>query len=440
MSGTQISSVVAWEAFDSRGRPTVGCRVGLLAGGQGRATVPSGASTGTHEAKEIRDGEDRYRGDGVRTAVRNVEHELCGAVLGLDATDQQAVDAAMEQADGTPDLGRLGANAVLAVSLATMVASADAQRRPLYEVLAGSARPLIPMPMVNILSGGLHAGGALDIQDVLAVPVGATSFAEAFEWVWRVREQAARLIVARGGSACLVADEGGLAADLETNRASIALVTDAIVAAGLHPGDDIGIAIDCAANQMAGETGGYHLRCENRMLTTEQWLDELRGWCENFPIVSVEDPLVEDDWDSWVAATAGIGTDRQLLGDDLFVTSQERLAQGVRLGAANAVLVKPNQTGTVSRAARAVRDAQAAAYGVVVSARSGDTEDSWLADLAVGWRSGQIKVGSTTRSERTAKWNRLLEIEAELGSDASFAGGRAVVGQLPAPAPEAQLM
>lgn len=440
MTGTEISSVAAWEAFDSRGRPTVACRVHLVGGSQGRATVPSGASTGTHEAKELRDGGDRYNGDGVRTAVHHVEHELRGAVLGLDGSDQQAVDSAMEQADGTPDLGRLGANAVLAVSLATMVAAAAAHHRPLYEVLAGTAQPLIPMPMVNILSGGLHAGGALDIQDVLAVPIGAASFAEAFEWVWRVREQTARLLVAGGRSACLVADEGGLAADLATNRASIALVTDAIAAAGYRAGDDIGIAIDCAANQMAGDTGGYHLRRENRVLTTKQWLDELRNWCADFPIVSIEDPVVEDDWDSWVAATVGIGAHRQLLGDDLFVTNSDRLAHGMSLRAANAVLVKPNQAGTVSRAARVVRQAQAAAYGVVVSARSGDTEDSWLADLAVGWRAGQIKVGSTTRSERTAKWNRLLEIEAELGSAASFAGGLAVVGQPPgvgAPAPAA---
>jgi len=428
VTDTAITDVFAWEAFDSRGRPTVAARVHLAGGAVGRAIAPSGASTGTHEATELRDGGDRYGGAGVLAAVGHARGELFDAVRGLDAADQQGVDAAMEVADGTADLGRLGANAVLAVSLAAMLAAADATRAPLYEVLADGAEPLIPMPMVNILSGGLHAAGALDIQDVLVVPVGAGSFAEAIEWATRVREHAARLVTARGGTAHLVADEGGLAAGLDTNRDAIALVTDAITAAGYRPGDQVGIAIDCAANQFAQAAGRYRLACENRVLDTDQWLAELDSWCRDFPILSIEDPLAEDDWAGWTAATALLGSDRQLLGDDLFVTNTARLAHGQNLGAGNAVLVKPNQAGTVSRAARVVRQAQAAGYGTVVSARSGDTEDTWLADLAVGWRAGQIKVGSTMRSERTAKWNRLLEIEAELGAAARFAGRQALAG------------
>lgn len=429
MSATDITDVFAWEAFDSRGRPTVACRVRLSGGGLGRAITPSGASTGTHEATELRDGGQRYGGAGVRAAVRHARGELFDAVRGLDATDQRAVDAALEDVDGTEDLHRLGANAVLGVSLATLLAAADAQHRPLYEVLTSGVEPLIPMPMVNILSGGLHAGGALDIQDVLAVPVGARSFAEAIECAWQVREHATRLVTGRGGTASLVADEGGLAIELSTNRAAIALVTDAIVAAGYRPGEDVGIAIDCAANQIADSRGRYRLRREDRALDTDEWLGELQSWCTAFPIVSIEDPLTEDDWASWGSATTRLGSGRQLLGDDLFVTNSQRLAHGTSVGAANAVLVKPNQAGTVSRAARVVRDAQAVGYGVVVSARSGDTEDSWLADLAVGWRAGQIKVGSMTRSERTAKWNRLLEIEAELGASARFASWPAHFGQ-----------
>lgn len=428
MRDTNITDVFAWEAFDSRGTPTVGCRVHLGGGGVGRAIVPAGASTGSHEARELRDGGPRYAGAGVRAAIQHVKRDLAEAVRGLDTADQSSLDEAMETLDGTADLGRLGANAVLGVSLAAMLAHADAQRIPLYRLLADGDEPLIPMPMVNILSGGLHAGGALDIQDVLVVPVGAGSFAEAIEWAWRVRQAAAGLVRERAAPAELVADEGGLGVRLPSNETAVALVTEAILAANLRPGQDIGIAVDCAANQLIGLGGRYRLSLDNQLLEAGEWVDVLAGWCRDYPIVSLEDPLAEDDWTGWTRAAGILGQGRQLIGDDLFATNSARLARGIELGAANAVLVKPNQAGSVSRAARVIRQARQAGLATVVSGRSGDTEDSWLADLAVGWRAGQIKAGSTMRSERTAKWNRLLEIEAELGDAARFAGRGSLAG------------
>lgn len=426
MSDSTITAVRAWEALDSRGRPTVACRVRLAGGGSGRAIVPSGASTGGHEARERRDGGTRYGGSGVRDAVAAVENSLAPLVIGLDAYDRPAVDAAMEQSDDDPLLGGIGANAVLAVSLAVTLAVADESREPLWRVVSGGdvpddgSEPELPMPMVNIVSGGAHAGGALDIQDVLAVPLGATTFAEAMEWIWRVRAASAELLDERGGSSTLVADEGGLAGVPGGNEAALALVRDGIVRAGLEPGDQVGIALDLAANQF-DDGSAYVLRVDRERLETEAWLDRLAQWCERYPVVSLEDVLVEDDWPGWRIATERLGAGRQLLGDDLFATNAERLERGIASGTANAVLVKPNQAGTVTRAERVVRRAHAAGYATVLSARSGDTEDDWLADFAVGWRTGQIKVGSTMRSERTAKWNRLLEIESEAGSRARLA-------------------
>lgn len=420
MTGTGVAEVTGWEALDSRGRPTVACRVRLAGGGSGRAVVPSGASVGGHEARELRDGGARYGGSGVLRAVHNVEHVLGPLVLGMDAADQPAVDAALESADPDATLGGVGANAVLAVSLAVMLAHADAVREPLWRVLAGGGAPLLPMPMVNVVSGGAHARGALDIQDVLVVPVGAKGFAQAVEWAWWVRRAAAELLDARGGSSALVADEGGLAGTFPSNEAALALVAEAIEVAGLRPGTDAALAVDVAANQFA-DGDGYRLRTEDRTLDAGEWLDEVAGWCARYPVVSVEDVLVEDDWRGWRRATDVLG-DRQLLGDDLFATNEERLRRGISAGVADAVLVKPNQAGSVSRAEAVVREAHRAGYATVVSARSGDTEDDWLADLAVGWRAGQIKVGSTTRSERTSKWNRLLEIERDARGSAGFAG------------------
>jgi enolase len=430
MSALAISAVRAWEALDSRGSPTVSCEVVLAGGALGAATVPAGASTGTHEAVELRDGGERYGGLGVRRAVANVVDVLAGAVGGLDAGDQQAVDEALRAADGSPDLSRLGANAVLAVSIASAIAAAAGRGEPLWRAVAAPGeRPLIPLPMVNVLSGGAHAGTTIDMQDFLAVPVGAGSFAQALEWTWRVRSAAAELVGERGLTAALVADEGGLGPVLASNREALELLTRAIERSGLAPGDEVAIAIDVAATQFVQPGGGYRLSVENRTIDAGELAAELAAWAAVHPIVSIEDPLGEDDWEGWERAGSRLGH-LQLLGDDLFVTNPERLRRGIESGVANAVLVKPNQIGTLSSAHEVVELARSAGYATVLSARSGETEDAWLADLAVGWRTGQIKVGSTMRSERTAKWNRLLRIEAELGDEAEFAG-RAALAPLP---------
>jgi enolase len=425
MSDTTITGLLAWEALDSRGKPTVGCEVRLDGGATGTATVPSGASTGRHEARELRDGGPRYGGQGVRRAVANVTGELAEAVRGLDATDRPRLDAALRAADGTADLGRLGANAVLAVSVASAVAGARARALPLHRAVADDgAAPLLPLPMVNIISGGAHSGRSIDVQDFLAVPLGAGSFAEAIEWASRVRAGAAEELTARGLPVALVADEGGLGPLLPTNRSALDVLVAGIERAGLRPGADVGIAVDVAATQfLRGDR--YVLAAEDRELTADELVDELAGWCAAYPIVSLEDALGEDDWDGWATASERL-RGRQLLGDDLFVTDPDRLRRGIDSGVANAVLVKPNQIGTLDTARTVVRAAHAAGYATVLSARSGETEDDWLADLAVGWRTGQIKVGSTTRSERTAKWNRLLRIEAELGDRAEYAGAAAL--------------
>lgn len=431
MNHTAINQLFAWEALDSRGKPTVACEVTLAGGASGQAIVPSGASTGRHEAHELRDGGDRYGGHGVGRAVTNVNSVLAEAVRGLDATDQAVVDAVLRETDGTPALERLGANAVLAVSVATAVAAATGTGMPLYRAAADPGDvPLLPLPMVNILSGGAHAGRSIDIQDFLAVPLGARSFAEAIEFCSRVRRGTAEVMVDRNLPVALVADEGGLGPVLSSNRKALELVVAGVERAGLRPGEDVGIAIDVAATQFQVSGGDYVLAAEGgRRLTPSELVDELASWCGSFPIVSIEDALGEDDWDGWQAATRDLGG-RQILGDDLFVTHLNRLERGIRDGVANAVLVKPNQIGTLSDARAVVRRAHEAGYRTVLSARSGETEDTWLADLAVGWRTGQIKVGSTMRSERTAKWNRLLRIEAELGDLAEYAGAAAITNSL----------
>lgn len=426
MTDTAITTISAWEGLDSRGKPTVGCEVHLSGGGRGQAYVPSGASTGRHEALELRDGDSRYEGQGVRRAVSGVRTVLADAVRGLDALDGPAVDAALRTADGSPDLSTLGANAVLAVSVATALAAADAQRLPLYRSVAAGANPLLPLPMVNIISGGAHAGRSIDVQDFLAVPVGARSFSEAIEYTARVRRGTAEVLRDNGHTTALIADEGGLGPVLPTNRAALDMVVAGIERAGLKPGADIGIAVDVAATQFLSAEGRYVLAAEgDRSLTAEGLIDELVQWCAQYPIISIEDALGEDDWDGWAVATERLG-DRQLLGDDFFVTDAQRLSRGIRERAANAVLVKPNQIGTLSDARAVVQLAQRNQYRTVLSARSGETEDAWLADLAVGWRTGQIKVGSTMRSERTAKWNRLLQIESRLGETAEYAGPGAI--------------
>jgi enolase len=426
VSASAIAELRAWEALDSRGTPTVACEARLAGGARGQATVPSGASTGTHEAFELRDGGERYGGKGVKRAVATVNGEIARALAGFEADDAELLDRTLEELDGTPNLARLGANAVLAVSIATARAAAQADGEPFYRVLAGGAEPLLPLPMVNVISGGAHARGAgVDVQDFLVVPVGAATFAEAIEWAWRVRRATAAIARERGHQASLVADEGGLGLPLASNRAGLELLVEGIERAGLVPGEEAAVAIDVAATQLLAD-GGYRLGTEARTLDAAQLVDELESWCDAHPVVSLEDPLGEDDWGGWAEATRRLGGRLQLLGDDLFVTDVERLTRGVDQRVANAVLVKPNQCGTLSRAAACVALAGESGYASVVSARSGDTEDDWLADLAVGWRAGQIKVGSTARSERTAKWNRLLQIEAELGERARYAGRAAL--------------
>jgi enolase len=425
VTSTTIRTVRAWEALDSRGQPTVAVRVELEGGAHGQAIAPAGASTGAGEARELRDGDERYAGKGAHRAVSHAAGELAGAIAGIDARRQESVDAALRAADGTPSLGRLGANATVAISIATAVAAARALDLPLHRMLSGGAPPLLPLPMVNIISGGAHAAGGIDVQDLLVVPVGATSFAEAIEWAGRVRAATAMVAVEQGLPAGLVADEGGLGPPLRSTSSALELLVRGIERSGLRPGEQVTIAVDVAATQLVVAGGGYRLANEDRDLSAAELVDELAGWCAAFPIASIEDPLGDQDWAGWRRATERLGRGRQILGDDLLVTDPTRLARAIGDGVANAVLVKPNQVGTLSQAARVVREAQAAGYATVVSARSGDTEESWLADLAVGWRAGQIKVGSTMRSERTAKWNRLLEIEAT-EPDASYVGGAAI--------------
>lgn len=416
---SSITGLTAWEALDSRGRPTVGCLASLADGAQGRALAPSGASTGGHEARELRDGGERYEGFGVRRAVGHVHSVLRDVVLGLDARDTAAVDAALESTDADPLLAGVGANAVLAVSLAAALAGAESARTPLWRLLAGE-RPRLPMPMVNIVSGGAHAGRALDLQDILVVPTGATSFSQALEWAGRARAGTAAVLRERGHGTALVADEGGLAAALPDNETALRLVVDGIRHAGLLPWSQMSLAIDVAANQLwDGEQ--YCLALEGERLDEAAWLSRLAQWCDRYPVVSLEDVLAEDEWPGWAVATSLLGAERQILGDDLFATNASRLARGIDASVATAVLVKPNQAGTLSRARAVLELAHREGYATVVSARSGDTEDHWLADIAVGWDAGQVKVGSTMRSERTAKWNRLLEIEA-VAKEARFAG------------------
>jgi enolase len=421
VSETAISGLLAWQALDSRGTPTVACELRLQGGARGQAIVPSGASTGRHEAVELRDRGEAYGGRGVLRAVAGLDEVVAPTLRGVDAADQSALDRLLRDLDGTSDLSRLGANALLAVSIAAAVAVAEAGGLPLYESQLQGLEPLLPLPMVNVISGGAHARGlGPEVQDFLAVPVGAGSFAEAIDWCWRTRAATASIAAAAGHVVALVADEGGLALGGASASEALEVLCAGIEAAGLVPGGQVAIAVDVAATQLL-ENGLYGFN--GQRLPGTALLDIFELWCEQYPLVSLEDPVAEDDWDAWREATQRLGNRLQLVGDDLFTTNVARLERGIQLDAANALLVKPNQCGTLTDARGALELAASAGYATVISARSGDTEDAWLADLAVGWRSGQIKVGSTTRSERTAKWNRLLKVETELGDRASFAGG-----------------
>ena len=430
-----IRRVHAREVLDSRGVPTVEVDVTLASGARGRAVVPSGASTGRHEALEFRDGDSaRYQGKGVRHAVRHVNEVLGPAVLGMDATRQHEVDSLLLDTDGTPNLRRLGGNAVLGVSLATAHAAAAGLGLPLYRYLGGSQARELPVPMVNILSGGLHARGIVDFQDFLLIPVGAQSFSDALVMVRNVYHAMGEILTDRGAST-LVADEGGYGPAVDTiegaagaknavfaaNEAAVRLLVQAIERAGYRPGEDAAIGLDVAATHFYSD-GLYHLHAEDRKLSSEEMVSLLAQWVDDYPIISIEDGLAEDDWDGWQALTTRLGERVQLIGDDLFVTNVQRLHEGIERKAANAVLVKVNQVGTLTAAVATLRLAHAHGYLAVVSARSGETEDATIADLAVGTNAGQIKIGSITRSERLAKYNQLLRIEEELGAQGVYRG------------------
>ncbi len=415
-----IEAILAREVLDSRGNPTVEADVLLADGASGRAAVPSGASTGEHEAVELRDGDaKRFGGKGVLTAVGNVHDEIAPALVGtVDALDQREVDRALIDLDGTLDKSRLGANAILAVSLAVAHAAAESVGLPLYRYLGGPSAHLLPVPLLNVINGGAHADNALEIQEFMLAPVGAASFSEAIRWGAECF-QALRSNLKAAGLSTTVGDEGGFAPELAGAAAACQALVEAIEAAGLEPGAEVAVATDVAASELF-EDGRYRLEGTDRDAAgMTAFFDDLRS---SFPIVSIEDPLAEDDWEGWAAATEGLGGSCQLVGDDLFVTNPERLARGIADGAANAILIKPNQIGTLSETLEVGTRAAEAGFGRVISHRSGETEDSTIADLAVATGAGQIKSGAPSRGERTAKYNRLLRIEEELGEGARDAG------------------
>ncbi len=419
-----IEAVQAREVFDSRGNPTVEVDVELRSGASGRAMVPSGASTGAFEAVELRDGGDRLRGRGVLDAVANVVGELAGAVRGLDAVDQRAVDVALIDADGTDTKSRLGANAILGVSLATARAAAAELEIPLWRHVGGANAHVLPVPMMNVINGGAHADNNVDFQEFMVVPVGAASYSEALLWGVDVYHELAAVLRSRGLSTGL-GDEGGFAPDLGSNSDAVALLAEATERTGLAVGDDIAFALDVASTEFFAD-GRYVLSSEERTLDSGEMVDELRQLCDAYPIVSVEDGMAEEDWDGWAQLTAVLGARVQLVGDDLFVTNSERLARGIESAAANAILVKVNQIGTLTETLECVELAVRSGFGAVMSHRSGETEDTFIADLAVATNCGQIKTGAPARSDRVAKYNQLLRIEEQLGEAAAFRGRAAL--------------
>jgi enolase len=416
-----IQDLHAREILDSRGNPTVEVEAVLASGARGWAAVPSGASTGAHEAVELRDGDPRrFGGLGVRKAVANVREHLLPAVRGADAADQAAVDRRLIAADGTPNKGRLGANAILGVSLAAAQAAAAARGLPLYRALGGDAAVTLPVPMFNILNGGKHATDSTDFQEFMVMPVGAVSFAQALQMGAEVYQALKKLVRSRGFQTN-VGDEGGFAPSLASNKDALELVTAAIDAAGYRPGQDCVLALDLATTELYAN-GRYTLAKEGRSLTSAEMVDFLAGWAAAYPIASIEDGMAEDDWDGWRLLTQRLGSKVQLVGDDFFVTNTERIQRGIDRGCANSVLIKLNQIGTLTETLAAVDMAHRAGWTAVVSHRSGETEDVTIADLAVATNCGQIKTGAPARSERVAKYNRLLRIEEELGARARYAG------------------
>jgi enolase len=417
---TAIATIVGREILDSRGNPTVEVDVVLTDGAFGRAAVPSGASTGAHEAHELRDGGKRYGGKGVRRAVEAVNGEIRNALQGFDADDQRGLDQRLRDLDGTENKKRLGANAILGVSLAAAKAAARTHDQPLYRYLGGPEATLLPVPMMNIVNGGAHADNPIDFQEFMIVPVGAPSIAEAVRMGAEVFH-ALRSALKQASYTTAVGDEGGFAPDLASTRAALDFVVAAITTAGYRPGEDIYLALDVAATELFHD-GGYVLEGEKRSLTSAEMTAYYAELVGNYPIFSIEDGMAEDDWEGWRGLTEALGKRCQLVGDDLFVTNVARLKEGIDKGIANAILVKVNQIGTLSETLDAVRMAQQAGYAAVMSHRSGETEDATIADLAVATDCGQIKTGSLARSDRVAKYNQLIRIEEQLGASARYAG------------------
>ena len=416
----EIERVRARQIVDSRGNPTVEVDVALRSGAAGRAAVPSGASTGEFEAVELRDGGEAWNGKGVGRAVDNVNGEIAAAVAGLEADDQHGLDRAMIELDGTPNKGRLGANAILGVSLAAARAAAAEDGMPLWRYLGGEAAHVLPVPMMNVLNGGAHADNRVDFQEFMVVPLGAPTFSEAVRMGAEVFHALKRHLHDRGlGTA--VGDEGGFAPDLESNEAALEALVAGIEAAGLRPGDDVAIALDPATSEVF-EGGEYRLEHEGRSLSSDELASLWSELAARYPIVSIEDGMDEEDWEGWHALTERLGDRVQLVGDDLFVTNVERLRRGIEAGVGNSILVKVNQIGTLSETLEAMRLAREAGYTAVMSHRSGETEDTTIADLAVATGCGQIKTGAPSRSDRVAKYNQLLRIEGALGADAEYPG------------------
>lgn len=415
---SSIVAVYAREVLDSRGNPTVEVDVHLESGASGRAAVPSGASTGTHEAVEVRDGGPRYLGRGVRQAVRHVQERIAPHLLGLEASDQAAVDRLLCELDGTPNKSNLGANAVLATSLAVAKAAAAEQGVMLYRYLGGALADRLPVPLMNVINGGAHADNPLDLQEFMIVPLGAGTFAEALRAGVEVYHHLRAWLRERGFRTA-VGDEGGFAPDLTSAEGALDALVEAVARAGYRPGEDVALALDAAATELYRD-GRYHL--EGRALTGEQLVRYFEQLADRYPLVSIEDGAAEDDWETWALLTEALGGRLQLVGDDLFVTNPSRLREGMARGVANAILVKPNQIGTLTETFAALRVAAEGGYAAILSHRSGETEDATIADLAVASGCGQIKTGAPARSERTAKYNQLLRIEEELGASARFAG------------------
>ena len=421
-----IEVVLARQVLDSRGNPTVEAEVHLESGAFGRAVSPSGASTGVHEAVELRDGGDAWGGKGVRRAVANVNDEINGALEGYEATDQRSVDYAMIDLDGTDNKARLGANAMLAVSLANAKAAAMESELPLFQYLGGVNAHVLPVPMLNVINGGVHAKNSIDFQEFMLMPIGAASFSEALQWGVETYH-ALKGVLASRGLATAVGDEGGFAPDLADNESAVKVLVEAIESTGRTPGRDIAIALDPATSELFRD-GAYHLSGEGRVLTSLELVDYWADLASRYPIVSLEDGMAEEDWDGWAALTAKLGAKIQLVGDDIFVTNPLLLQKGIERGVANSILIKLNQIGTLTETLDTVALAGRSRYSTVISHRSGETEDVTIADLAVATNAGQIKAGAPARSDRVAKYNQLLRLEEHLGDQARFLGAASLSG------------